>query len=118
MSFIALSTASPKQRREARAQARIASEFLKALSHDGRLLILCLLADREATVTEITSHLDMPQSAVSQQLTRLRLDKLVEARREGRRIHYMLARQEVTALLATLNDLFCEPSRAAGRGKP
>lgn len=117
MSFLALSNASPSKRREARAQARIASELLKALSHDGRLLILCLLAEDEARVTEITSKLGMPQAAVSQQLTRLRLDGLVEARREGRSICYSLARPEVTALVASLDDLFCKPGRRASRGR-
>lgn len=117
MSFLAFYDESPKKRREARAQARIASDFLKALSHDGRFLILCLLGEGEATVTEITSKLGMRQAVVSQQLTRLRLDGLVEARREGRNVHYSLVRREVTALVATLDDLFGKPARRASRGR-
>ena len=34
-------------------KARKASDFLKALSHENRLLLLCLLAERERTVTEL-----------------------------------------------------------------
>ena len=117
MSFLAFSSATAKQRREARTHARLASDVLKAMSHEGRLLMLCLLADGETTVSEIEAKLDMPQAAVSQQLARLRLDGLVEARRDGRNIYYALSRPEVKALIGTLNDLFCKPDRRAGRGK-
>jgi DNA-binding transcriptional ArsR family regulator len=117
MSFLEFSTATAKQRREARAQARLASDFLKAMSHEGRLLILCLLVDGEVSVSEIEAKLDMPQAAVSQQLARLRLDGLVEARRDGRNIYYALARPEVMELIETLSDLFCKTERRARRGK-
>jgi len=117
MSFLEFSKATAKQRREARVQARLASDFLKAMSHEGRLLILCLLADGEVSVSEIEAKLDMPQAAVSQQLARLRLDGLVEARRDGRNIYYALGRPEVTELIATLSDLFCKTERRARRSK-
>ena len=56
--------------------------MLKALSHEGRLMILCYLAHGEKSVTELEEILSMRQSAVSQQLARLRADNLIEARRE------------------------------------
>lgn len=117
MSFLAFSKATAKQRREVRAQARLASELLKAMSHEGRLLMLCLLAEGETTVSEIEAKLDMPQAAVSQQLARLRLDGLVEARREGRNIHYAVARPEVTSLLGALDELFSKQERRPARGR-
>jgi DNA-binding transcriptional ArsR family regulator len=117
MSFLAFSTGTAKQRREARAQARVASEFLKAMSHEGRLLILCLLLDGETTVSEIEAKLDLPQAAVSQQLARLRLDGLVEARRDGRNIFYSLSKPEVSELIGTLSELFCKTERTTRRGK-
>ncbi|MGL4242911.1 MAG: ArsR/SmtB family transcription factor, partial [Beijerinckiaceae bacterium] len=63
--------------------ARRASDFLKALSHENRLLLLCLLSEGERSVSELESIMSMRQSAVSQQLARLRLDGLVAARRDG-----------------------------------
>ncbi len=75
--------------------AREASEFLKALAHESRLVILCLLIERDKTVTELEQLLGMRQSAVSQQLARLREDDLVEARRKGKNIYYSIARPEV-----------------------
>lgn len=84
-----------------------AAAFLKALAHEGRLEILCLLGEREMTVGEIEEALGLSQAAVSQQLMRLRGDGLVEARREGRFIHYRLHRPEVKAIIAELQKAFC-----------
>ncbi len=92
-------------------QARKASELLKALSHESRLLILCLLAEGEKSVSELEEIMDMPQAAVSQQLARLRFDRLVTTRREGRMIYYTIADEEVSSVIETLYGLFCAPVR-------
>lgn len=89
--------------------AREASIFLKALSHEARLVILCLLIEGEKSVTEIEQTLALRQPAVSQQLARLRADRLVEARREGKNIYYSIARPEVRQVIEALHDTFCEP---------
>ena len=41
------------------AKARNASDFLKAVSHESRLLLLCLLAERERSVTELEGLLGL-----------------------------------------------------------
>lgn len=92
-------------------QARDASDLLKALAHESRLLMLCLLAEGEKSVSELENIMNMPQAAVSQQLARLRFDRLVNTRREGRVIYYSIAGDEISAVIATLYDLFCEPVR-------
>ena len=92
-------------------QARKASDLLKALSHESRLLILCLLAEGEKSVSELEQIMKMPQAAVSQQLARLRFDRLVNTRREGRVIYYSIASQEVSSVVETLYELFCAPVR-------
>jgi DNA-binding transcriptional ArsR family regulator len=117
MSFLDFATATAKERKELMSKARKASELLKALSHEGRLLILCLLAEGEKSVSEIEEIMDMPQAAVSQQLARLRLDGLVEARREGRSIYYSMSNPDVKAVIETLHGLFCAPQRSARRRK-
>lgn len=89
--------------------ARKASEFLKALSHEARLVILCLLTEGEKSVTEIEQLLKLRQPAVSQQLARLRADDLVETRRDGKNIYYSLARPEVRQVIETLHSAFCAP---------
>src|SRR5262245_46280119 len=91
--------------------AQAASDFLKALSHEARLVILCLLTEGEKSVTEIEQLLKLRQPAVSQQLARLRADNLVETRRDGKNIYYSLARPEVRQVIDTLHSAFCAPRK-------
>ena len=90
------------------ASAQEASGFLKALAHEARLLILCLLIEEERSVTEIEELLSLRQPAISQQLARLRADGLVETRREGKNIFYSLARPEVREIIGALHRAFCQ----------
>ena len=87
-----------------------ASNFLKAISHEGRLMILCHLASGEKSVTDLERLLSSRQAAVSQQLARLRLERLVEARREGKIIYYALADKRATRILDVVYDIFCKSS--------
>ena len=96
-------------------QARKASDMLKALSHESRLLILCILTEGEKSVSELEEIMSMPQAAVSQQLARLRLDRLVTTRRDGRVIYYSIANEEVSSMIELLYEFFCKPLR---EGKP
>jgi DNA-binding transcriptional ArsR family regulator len=92
-------------------QAQHASDFLKALSHPARLVILCLLVEGEKSVSELEQILKLRQPAVSQQLARLRADDLVEVRRDGKNMYYALARAEVREVITVLHRLFCENRR-------
>jgi len=92
-------------------QAKAAADLLKALSHETRLLILCLLSEGEMSVSEIEEIVQLPQANVSQQLARLRQDKLVIARREGRVIHYQIANDDVEKVVSSLYDMFCKDVR-------
>lgn len=89
------------------AQAREASDLLKALSHESRLMILCLLSEGEKSVSELEEALQIPQATVSQQLARLRFDRLVKARRDGRMIFYSIANPQALAVVSTLYGLYC-----------
>lgn len=84
-----------------------ASNFLKAISHEGRLMILCHLASGEKSVTELETLLSARQAAVSQQLSRLRLEGLVTPRREGKTIYYTLADDRPKKIMEVVYDLFC-----------
>ena len=90
--------------------ARKASDFLKALSHENRLLLLCLLAEGERSVTELENILSLRQPTVSQQLARLRLDDLVTTRRDGKTIYYSLANDDVRRVISVIYDMYCGTS--------
>ena len=87
--------------------ARKASDFLKALSHEARLAILCLLIDGEKSVGEVEEALNLRQAAVSQQLARLRADDVVKMRRDGKSVYYSIARPEVLEVMSALYRAFC-----------
>lgn len=88
--------------------AQRATDFLKALAHEGRLMILCYLASGgERTVTELENFLGQRQAAVSQQLARLRFEGLVETRREGKAIYYRVADGRAVQMLEVVYNLFC-----------
>ncbi|MDC1303585.1 metalloregulator ArsR/SmtB family transcription factor [Ascidiaceihabitans sp.] len=84
-----------------------ASNFLKAISHEGRLMILCHLASGEKSVTELEELLSARQAAVSQQLSRLRLEGLVSPRRDGKTIYYRLTDDRPKKIMEVVYDLFC-----------
>lgn len=88
-------------------KATTASAFLKAISHEGRLMILCHLVSGEKSVTELEDLLSARQAAVSQQLSRLRLEGLVIPRREGKAIFYRLADDKPRKMLECVYELFC-----------
>ena len=89
-------------------KATEAANFLKALAHEGRLMILCHLSTGEKSVSELEQCLNVRQAAVSQQLARLRLEGLVAARRDGKTIYYSLADPRSQRLIGVMYDLFCK----------
>jgi len=91
------------------ARAGEAAGFLKALSHEGRLMILCHILEGEKSVTELEELIGARQSAVSQQLSRLRLEGLVVTRRDGKAIFYSIADARVKSLVGLMYQMFCKP---------
>jgi DNA-binding transcriptional ArsR family regulator len=87
-------------------RAADAAAFMKALSHEGRLMILCHLAARERSVTELEALLGARQAAVSQQLARLRLEGLVSTRREGKAIFYTIRDPRVLEQIQLIQEMF------------
>ena len=88
-------------------QSSQAAVFLKALSNENRLMILCHLLDQELSVTALNEKLPLSQSALSQHLAVLRKDGLVSTRRESQTIYYSIGDVRVKELIQTLHRLFC-----------
>ena len=91
--------------------AKRASDFLKTLAHESRLIILCILAQGEKSVSELEQELNLRQPTVSQQLARLRADGLVSTRRDGKTIYYSLASDEARIVIGAIYDVFCKRPR-------
>jgi ArsR family transcriptional regulator, virulence genes transcriptional regulator len=103
--------ASPQQASEellAR-QALEASRVMNALANENRLLILCyLMMNKEMKVGELVDAVRLSQSALSQHLTKLREEGLVEFRRDAQTLHYRIADARVTKIIKLLKTLYCE----------
>lgn len=69
-------------------------------------MILCHLAEKERSVTELEVLLGARQAAVSQQLARLRLEGLVSTRRDGKAIIYAIRDPRVLQQIHLLQELF------------
>ena len=92
--------------------AREATGFLKALANENRLMILCYLADGEKSVSELESLLGIRQPTLSQQLARLRVEGLVQTRRDAKMIYYSLGSTEAGMIIQLMYKLFCEKDQS------
>ena len=90
-----------------RHQSEEVASLLKQLSHPQRLLILCSLAEGEKSVGEIEDACGASQSSVSQFLKGLRMEGLVDARREGKQVYYKISDKRVLELMKSLYQIFC-----------
>ena len=80
------------------------AQVLKAMANAKRLHILCLLAEKELSVTQLNQRLELSQSALSQHLAILRQQALVTTRRESQTSYYSLSSQTVKAVIQALAE--------------
>jgi len=90
-----------------------ASNLMKTLGHKDRLMILCHLASGEKSVGQIADLLEISQSPLSQHLSRMRKEGLVDTRREAQTIYYSLKSGEASRIVEVLYELFCTPEGCA-----
>ena len=84
-----------------------ATQLMKALSNETRLMILCQLLDGERSVGRLSDVLALRQTTVSQQLGLLRRDGLVSGRRDGHSVFYSIANPGVGRIIQVLYDMYC-----------
>lgn len=84
-----------------------AASLMKALGNESRLMILCLLSEGEHSVSDLNEIIPLSQSALSQQLARLRQQGLVTTRRESQTIYYALAEGPADRVIHLLHDIYC-----------
>lgn len=83
-------------------------EFLKIISDENRLRILCLLRKEEKCVCEIWQYLDLAQNLTSHHLKVLKDFGLVSSRREGLKVIYSINKKVVKRFLKLLNKFLTE----------
>lgn len=95
-----------------------AADLLRSIGSEYRLIILHLLAGGTKTVTEIRDAIGERQSLVSQHLSRLRVDGLVQAKRQGNFVFYTLSDTPAKQVVAALHRHFCLGGPTAGKKRP
>lgn len=98
------------------AHVKKTSQILKALGNPYRLQIVCLLLNGEKNVTELNKSIKVSQPALSQHLSKLRLEGILGARREQRQIFYYINNTQVIRLLGVAAEMSQEI--AAGKKAP
>lgn len=88
-----------------------ASQLMKTLANPDRLMLLCRLSQGEMSVGELETELGIRQPTLSQQLTVLRDEELVDTRREGKYIYYSVRSAAALAVLKVLYQQFCEKGK-------
>ena len=81
---------------------------MKVLSHQSRLMILCMLSEGELCVGDLLQHSDLSQSSFSQHLLVLRKSRLVKTRKVRQMVYYSLANNESEQVINLLYKLYCK----------
>ena len=87
--------------------AQSATEVFDALSHPTRLLIVCLLLDREHYVQELFDRLGTTKGNISQHLRILEQAGHITSRKEANRVYYSIADERLRTLVKTIQKLYC-----------
>jgi len=88
-------------------KAEDAAQFLKMVASAPRLLLMCHMSDGECSVGDLADRTGMRMPTVSQQLSLLRAQGLVNTRREGTTIYYRLTSDAARDIMAVLYKHFC-----------
>ena len=84
------------------------AELLKSIGHPIRLKILCLLEAGEMTVSDIKKEVQTTHANISQHLTILRNQGIIDFRRDANFIVNRICDERVTRLIKTLRQLYCD----------
>ena len=82
------------------------SEILKNFSNKDKLAILCYLWKEEKNVSEILNSCDISQSQVSQFLWRMKLEWILQSRKEWKEVYYKISDSKILELISSLKKIF------------
>ncbi|OOR04325.1 transcriptional regulator [Bacillus cereus] len=78
-------------------------DMLKALAHPSRLKIVTVLLSRGCcNVKELVEVIQLPQSTVSQHLTKLRVSEVVKLKKSGVESYYFVENLKVKSIIEVM----------------
>ena len=85
-----------------------AAALLRSVGNENRLLVLCLLIEHgELAVGQLLEHVPLTPPALSQHLSRMRSEGLIDYRRQAKTLYYRITHPAVAELVTTLKRLYC-----------
>ncbi len=84
-----------------------AANFLKGIASQHRLVILCQLAEGEKSVTQLIEATSLPQTSMSQHLSKLKEENIVTFRRNHRTLYYSIKNEAILKIMDILYHEFC-----------
>lgn len=89
-------------------KAQEVAETLKVIANPNRLLILCFLEDRVASVGETSKYLPaISLPALSQHLSSLKLAGMIKSEKQGLNVIYSVSDQRIMQVIKVLKELYC-----------
>ncbi len=82
--------------------------FLKAVSDENRLKIICFLKNSEKCVCEIVDFLELPQNLVSHHLKILRNQNILKTRKDGLKVFYSINKKNISNIVNFFNFLITQ----------
>lgn len=88
--------------KKSQVKLRKAVDFLKVISEENRLKILCVLRKQDKCVCQMWQFLDLPQNLISHHLKVLKCFGLIGSRKEGTKIFYFLNQKNIDKFTSLL----------------
>ena len=91
--------------------------LLKSIAHPLRLKILCLLQDRELSVSEIRDSVETSGANITQHLNILRNQGIIDFRKDANFIYNRIADERIIELMKSMQQLFCKTASHSPHNK-
>ncbi len=84
-----------------------ATQGLRAIAHELRLSVLCLLLNEPMCVQELMEATGAAQSNLSQHLSKMRLLGILANEKRGQQVFYRIANPDFAELVHALRKIYC-----------
>ncbi len=85
-----------------------ASNLLKAVANQNRLSILCILKEDKKSVTQVLEHLNISQPALSQHLSVMKNEQILDFEQKGTTKLYFIKNKSIKKIIKILEQEFCK----------
>lgn len=85
--------------------AENASKILECLSSPIRLMIICSLIEGEKNFGSLTSTIDTTKGNVSQHLTVLKKNGILQSRKVGNKVYYSIKNKKIVRLIREIKKI-------------